>query len=1058
MRSLIEFFIRYSVPTNIIIIGFLVFGLVGISKMKSSFFPLIPDRFLSVNVSYPGASPEEMEEGIVQRIEENLKGIQGIERVTSVSSESSANIRIELLRGYDANQALLDVKNAVDAVTSYPAMMENPIVAKINEMRSTVSFAVTGKEIPLKTLKATAREIEGDLLALSGISQVELRGFPDEEIEIAVKEEKLRAYNLTFQQLSNAIASTNIIVTGGMIRTEEEDYSIRAKNRNYYADELDYIVVSANQNGDLIRLRDVAEVRGRFSESPDKSEVNGELSVVVDVSNTNSEDMIATADQVLEYVEAFNDSHENLELVILRNSSTVLKQRTALLVKNAWQGMLLVLFFLAVFLNPRLAFWVAIGLPVSFLGYFMLADYAGVTINVISLFGLIIVLGILVDDGIVISENIYNHYEKGKSRTQAAIEGTMEVLPSIISAILTTIVAFCAFFFIDGNLGYFFSEIAIVVMITLGISLIEALLILPAHLAHSKAMAKGRKKYKINVWGDHIMDFMREKLYAPSLKFFLTYRTFGFCLIMLTLVTTLFFIFNVKIIKTTFFPNMASDIASVSLRMPQGTSQNVTDSILNKLEEGAYKVGEAFREVQEDGRNPIRFIETRLGPGTSNASIRIFLLEGEERSFEAGVFANALRDTIGFVYGVEQLSFRSGGRFGGLPISASFESSNVGELKAAKEELKEFMQKDPRLADVQDDDPAGVKEIRLTLKPAAYMLGFTLNGLMSQVRAGFFGVQAQRLQRGRDEIRVWVRYDLQDRNSIANLDEMWITTPMGTKVALGEIADYTIQRGEVAINHLDGRRMITISSEVGNTTETESEIMESLKSTIIAQILAKYPSVRVSYEGQSREANKVMNSAFSVLTIILSVIFFIIAFAFRTYTKQFLFLPIIILSLVGVAWGHYLHGKPINIFSALGVIALVGILVNDGLVLLAKFNQNIKDGMGFDEAVFNAGKARFRAIFLTTVTTVAGLTPLLFEKSRQAQFLKPMAMSIIYGIMFATILTLVLLPLLLSYHNTLKRVLHWLLKGSWPTKEEVERAWTEKEEEAVVLYQKESDE
>jgi multidrug efflux pump subunit AcrB len=474
MKKIISYFIKFPVAVNVIIFAFLIFGTIGAMSIKSSFFPLAESKLISINLIYPGASPAEMEEGVVLKIEDNLKGIVGVERVTSISQENSARISVETIRGKNIDVVLADVKNAVDRVPSFPSGMEPPIIAKVETTRPTISFTLSGDNIPLRTLKQYAREVENDLRSIEGISQVSISGFPDEEIAISVRENDLRAYNLSFQDVANAVSKTNILITGGNIKTSAEDYLIRANNRSYYGDELLSIIVRAELNGDIIRLKDVADIEDTWSETPDRSYFNNKNAINISVSNTNSEDLIVSAENVRQYIDKFNQQYDNVQLDVSSDSSITLNQRTQLLIKNAAMGVLLVLLFLAIFLNARLAFWVAVGIPISFFGMFIFAAQLGVTINVLSLFGMIIVIGILVDDAIVIGENIYHHYEKGKSPIRAAIDGTIEVLPPVISALLTTMIAFSTFFFLEGRIGEFFGEVSVVVILTLLVSIIEA--------------------------------------------------------------------------------------------------------------------------------------------------------------------------------------------------------------------------------------------------------------------------------------------------------------------------------------------------------------------------------------------------------------------------------------------------------------------------------------------------------------------------------------------------------------------------------------------------------
>ena len=1042
MKNIVSYFIKYPVAVNVILIAVVAFGLIGAIRLKSSFFPLVESQNISIQLTYPGASPREMEEGVVIKIEDNLRGLIGIDRVTSVSSENSARINVEIIKGFDIDIILADVKNAVDRVPSYPSGMEPPVVSKVENRRETVSFSVSGKEIPLKTLKEIARGLENEIRNIEGISQVSISGFPDEEIEIAVRENDLRAYDLTFQEVAQAVSGSNILTTGGRVKTDEEEYLIRANNRSYYGDELDFIVVRADNNGRVIRLKDVATVRDKWSETPDRVFYNGLESIQVLVESTDNEDLISSAEKVNAFIEKFNAEHDNVRLDVTRDSSITLIQRTKLLMNNGGIGVILVVLLLSIFLKPRIAFWVATGIPISFFGMFIFAGSAGITINVLSLFGMIIVIGILVDDGIVIGENIYHHYKKRKSPIRAAVDGTLEVIPPIVSAVLTTIVAFSTFFFLDGRIGSFFSEVAAIVMLTLSVSLVEAMIILPAHIAHSKALASDQKTYLFNVYGDRFMNWMRDKLYGPYLAFFLKNKFLGFAIPLSMFLVTIGALKG-GIIRTTFFPTIASDRIAITLKMPQGTNENITDSIITKIEKAAWDVNEDFLGLQSGGKNIVDNIIKRVGPGTSTASVDVNLLPGEERDFSSDIIANAIQEKMGPIYGAESVQYGSGSNFGGRPVSVSLVGNNIEDLKAAKEELKVAFNEIPNLKDVADNDPAGIKEIKIQLKDNAYLLGLTLNQVMAQVRSGFFGFQAQRFQRGRDEIKVWVRYELGDRQSIKDLDGMWINTPSGAKVPFSEIASYTIARGEISINHLDGQREIRVEADLKDPKDSASDILEMVKTDIMPGIKAKYPTVSALYEGQNREANKVAVSAKLIIPVILAIIYALIAFTFRSYSQPLILFLMIPFSLIAVLWGHWLHGFPVNILSWLGIIALIGIVVNDGLVLIGKFNLYLKEGMHFEEALLRAGKSRFRAIFLTSVTTIAGLAPLIFETSRQAQFLIPMAISIAYGIGLATFLTLLMLPILLYSWNSFRVWGHWLLTGKKPTREEIERAIVE---------------
>ncbi|WP_422859516.1 efflux RND transporter permease subunit [Flagellimonas sp. S174] len=1037
MKKIIAYFIKYPVAVNIFIVGFLIFGYFGFQQLNSSIFPLSDPTIINVQVSFPGASPKEVEEGVVEKIERDLEGLEGIDRVTSISRENTGTVSIEVLTDFDINLVLDEVKNAVDGIPSFPLGSEPPVVETIKPTRPGISFVLVGENVPLSILKKTAQEIEDDFLRMEGISQITLSGFPEEEIEISVTEERLRSLDVTFNDISNAVSNANILVTGGTVRTGNEEYTIRAENKAKYASKLENIVVKHNEAAGKVLLRDVAKTINTFNESPDIIKFNGKTAIAIALTNTNSEDLIGSAEKAREYQKKFNEEHDNLSMEITSDFSVVIEDRIALLLENAILGMILVLLLLSFFLRPRVAFWVAFGLPISFFGMFILLPHYGVTLNMLSLFGMILVIGILVDDGIVIAENIYSRHEKGESNIKAAVNGTMDVLVPILSAIATTILAFSIFFFLDGQIGSFFGDIAAVVAITLAVSLIEALIILPSHLAHSKDLKGKGKTYRFNVWGDQFIHFLRDRVYSPALRFTLKNKFISFSVLMFLFILTLG-AFGAGLIKLTFFPSNASDQITITLNTPEGTGERVTDSLSTYVEEKIWKVNEELGK-NELGEPYIQSSLRQVGPSSSQSTITLNLSPSESRTLSSSDIANRIREKVGNIPMAEELSFDSGRNVGGMPISISLQSKNLESLEEAKEIVYAELRKNPDIKDIVDTSPKGGKEIRLELKENAQILGLTLNGVMSQVRSAFFGKEVQRIQRGQDEIKIWVRYSDEDRSSISNIQNIQISTQNG-RIPLSEIATLSIQQGEVAINHLDGIRELTIEADLANSKASPTEIMQDLTTRVPLLLKDDYPDVNVGAEGQNREVDRITESASQVLPVIIFLIYVTIVFAFRSYSQPLILLAIVPFCLIGVAWGHWLHGFPMSILSYLGIIGLIGIVVNDGLVFTGKFNSYLKEGLPFDEALYETGRARFRAIFLTSITTIAGLAPLMLERSLQAQFLIPMAISISYGIAIATLLTLFLLPILLSVSNYVKVYVKYFMTGVKPKREKVERA------------------
>lgn len=1042
MRKLIAYFIKYPVSVNTLLAIITVFGFIAYTKLTASFFPLVESRIINVQLVYPGASPEEIEEGVVGIIEEKLQGVSGIERVTSKSKENSGLVTVEVEKGYNTSTALDDVQNAVNGINNFPTDLEKPIVFLRENTFFTINYAITGDNISLHALKDYARQVEKDLLSHDGISKVKLQGFPEEEIEVSFDDDALRRHNLTIEEAGLLLRSSNIDITGGSVKTSKEELLVRSRNKGYYAKEVEDLVIKSSENGNLLRLKDIAKVTDKWAEDPNRIYINGKPGVEVLVESTDREDLLKNAVYVNEYFTEFAKRNPQLTATLIKDQSETLNERKQLLFENGAIGVFLVLLLLSMFLNIRIAFWVAMGLPVSFLGMFILALWAGVTINVISLFGMIVVIGILVDDGIVISENIYWHFEKGKSAIRAAIDGTMEVLPAVFSAIITTMVAFSFFFLVDGRAGDFFSELSFVVIATLFVSMIEALIILPAHLAHSKALHSSEKTSKswLERFTDKAMYIMRDRIYAPVLRFCLNHKIFAFLFPVGLLIVTIGAIKG-GYIKFTFFPNLERNEIPVVLNLPPGTNENLTNAELEKIEQGIWRVNDRIKKEDPDGKNIVVNIERKVGPATNEGEVKAILIGSEFRNYSSDELSGMFRDEVGPIENADKLTYGTASAFG-KPVSVTFLGSDPLELELAKNELKREMQAIPELKDVVESVQQGRREIDIQLTDKAYSLGFTEAQVMAQVRRGYFGYEAQRLQRGKDEVKVWVRYNEDQRSSIQQLEDMRIRSVSGQLIPLKELATMKIERGVVDIDHLDGEKQITIEAELSSKMVSAPVVISQIKANIIPNILAKYSSITPLFEGQNREAAKTQASSKFALPFVLISILAIITFTFRSIAQALIILVLLVpFSLIGVAWGHFIHGQQMSILSFLGVVALIGIIVNDSLVLVGKMNSFLKEGYSFKDAVYQAGYVRFRAIFLTSMTTIAGLAPLIMEKSFQAQFLIPMAISVAYGIGIATMLTLILLPVFLSAWNNIKRSLGWVWNaGEMPSAESVEPA------------------
>lgn len=1054
MRNFISFFIKYPIWSNAIKILIMGLGLVSLLFMKSSFFPERESKAININLVYPGASPEEIERGVIQKIEDNLRGVQGIERFQSTSKENSGSINIDVLQNYDTDDVLQDVKNAVDRINSFPLDMEPPVVAKRPQIEFAISFSISG-EVDLRTLKTVSQNVEDDLREVDGISQVNITGFPDEEIVLELKEENLRKYNMTFDMAANALKSANVDMSAGAIKSDNEEIFIRLENKKYYAEELQDVVIMSTRDGKRVTVSDLGEIKNKWSENPQRTYVNTKPAVMVTVNKIYGENIIEIADRVKEYVEDFNEKNSNVQAQVIDDATKSLNERIDMLISNGVVGALLVMLSLALFLNLRLAFWVALAIPFCFLGMFLVALISGITINVISLFGCIVVVGILVDDGIVVAENIYQNYEAGEKPFKAALEGTMQVIKSVFFAIITTVVAFMPFFFLDTP-GPRISDMSFVVIFTLVFSFLEALLILPTHLAHSKALQGSPKDIKgIRKHVNTAFEYFKNKIYVPILDFLLNHKLIAFA------IGTAFLLITVGgigsgIIRTTFFPNIEVFSFAINVELPSGSREFETNKVLDKIENAVWRVNDQI--IEERGQTPdiVEKVVKNValsdagwgrmeGSGANKGNLKIILSSDDEiRGIQTLRFASLVKQEVGPLYNVEKAEFGSTGFFG-KPISVRLIARDLDELQKAKQEIKQGMFDYAELRDVTDNDPQGLREIKIQLKEKAYLLGFTSMEISRQIRQGFFGSEVQRIQRGQDEVKVWVRYVEKDRSGIDKFEDMRIRSANGNQYPLEELISYRVERGPISINHVNGRRELTVEAEVVNPDEEIPKLKSRIDEEIVQPILAKYPSVTTIESGQTYRLKK-LQAGTPYLLIAIVLMYFLIALSFQSFAQALIVMGMLPLGIAGALWGHVIQGNIFSVMSFYGIIALVGIIVNDSIVLINTMNFNIKSGMPYYDSLRNAAISRFRPILLTSITTILGLIPLLSETSIQAQFLIPMAISVAYGLFFASIFIIFLLPTFLLILNSYKAWVWKLIYKESPKRKWLEPAWQEEEE------------
>ena len=1009
MKAFISYFIKYPITANLLMFLIFVFGIVGLNSLRSTFFPEMESRTILVQAISAGLSPIEVEESITKKIENKLEAVSGVENITSSSLENTSSIYIEMERGENMYVGLQNVNNAVDQI-NFNVDIDELFIRKIEFIMPTISFSVSSDE-DLDYLKKIDI-IEDELKSTNGISEVSVTGLPEKEIEISVSEKKLLAYNLTLNEISSAVLQNNINLTGGKIEVNQNEYLLRSNNKQNSSLEIENIIVRVNENGSPLYLKDIANVKENWSKSLIERYRKNKRSVNITISNTETQDILFIANYVKDYVEKFNLNNEKAEAKILFDASTPLKQRIDLLTKNGAIGFLLVLLFLTMFLHPRVSFWVALSIPISFLGMFFLAPSAPITINMMTMYAMILVIGILVDDGIIIGENIIRKFESGLNRYDAAVEGTMEVFPAVFAGVSTTAVAFLSFFFFEGMMGEFGWQMGFVVIVTLIFSLVEGAFILPAHIAYSKALDKKQRKNKLSIFFNNIINSLRDKYYKPLLSIFLKRIYLGY-LFFIGLFVIFVFLSGVKF---TFFPSIELDDLYVEYKIKPGSTLEKTKDYGDEL----IKIVNEVNSLLEDSLDTkvIRSKELKLGPKSHNGQIQLFLEAPENRGIKAYEIVEKLRKNLNKVDGLENLIIGVGDPFG-KPLSFALLGNNSKDLEEASILFSNGLKDIEGVAASSTDYEYGPDEINFTLNEKAKSLGLTNYQILSQVRQGFFGTQVQDLQKNKDEMKLWIRFSEKEKNSFSSLESMKIRTNKGL-YPLTELVDFNIDNKIVSINRKNGSKIIEIEGELASENAYSSDIISEVEKKLFPIIKEKYPSVRMELAGSSDEGTITANSMKKIMPVFGFLILCIVLITFRSKAQTFLVFLLMPFTLVGVYFGHLLHGMPISVLSGFGVVALIGVLVNDALVFITSFNLRLKKGESFLVALEITSINRFRPIILTTITTVFGLLPLIFEKSMQAQFLIPMAISLSYGIIMATLLTLLFLPVLLLTVNNIR--------------------------------------
>jgi multidrug efflux pump subunit AcrB len=1017
-RGPIAWMAGHTVAANLLMVVFLVGGLIFAGQIKKEVFPDFELDFVDISVAYPGASPEEVERGIVLAIEEAVQGLDAIKQVTATAKEGAATVSIEIMEGKNIQRVAQDVRSAVDRITSFPEDAEDPQVTIAQRKRYVVSLALYG-DLGESILRETAERVRDRLLQDPGITQVDLYGIRDYEISISVPQSTLRAYGLTLDGIAQAVRRAAVELPGGSIKTESGDVLVRMTERRDFGPEFGRIPIITTNDGTQVLLSDIAEVVDGFEETESFASYNGHPAILIDIYRVGDQTPLEVSQAVLQRV---SDIRPNLppgiHLVTQNDFSDIYRQRMDLMLRNGYFGLALVFILLAVFLEPRLAFWVSLGIPISILGSLFFLPAAGVSINVISMFAFIITLGIVVDDAIVAGENMYHHRQAGKPWLQAAVSGTREISMPVIFSVLTNIVAFSPLFFVSGFMGKVFRQIPIVVVAVFAISLIESLLILPAHVGHRKLRPETglfgwilRQQQRFSDWFARLV----RTRYGPLLELALRRRYIFLSLGAAVLILTVSYV-NSGRMGFELFPKIESDFAQATAVLPYGSAVQKTQAVQQSLVAAAQKL-----VADHGGSNLAQGIFAEIEG--NETKVRIYLVPPDVRPLSTTQLASLWREQVGPLPGLESLKFESdaGGPGRGSAIDVELSHRDVKILAQAGAEVAEALGFYPNVADIDDGYSPGKQQLDFKIRPEARSLGLRAQDIARQLRNAYYGAEALRQQRGRNEVKVMVRLPRNERVSEHHLETMILRTPAGKEIPLSEAVDIQRGRAYTSIDRRNGRRVITVSADVRPRSQTD-QVLASLTDEILPALHDKYPGLTYSFEGRLADRRESMHSLKVGLMFALLVIYAMLAIPFNSFIQPFIIMLSIPFGIVGAVIGHIIMGYSLSVMSTFGVVALSGVVINDSLVLIDFANRQQKAGENCHDAIHHAGIHRFRPILLTTLTTFGGLAPMIFETSRQARFMIPMALSLGFGILFATVISLILVPCFFLVVEDLRQV------------------------------------
>ena len=1037
MRGMINWFAHNSVAANLLMLMIIAGGILATGSVREEVFPEIELDMINIEVPYLGAAPEEVEEAVNVRIEEQIQGIDGIKEIQSTATEGMGVVMVELQLGADTRRVVDEVKSNIDAITTFPLETEKPIIREMTNTMQVVDIAVSGNVDPF-TLKQVTDQVRDELTAIPEITQVKVASAPPYEISIEVSEVALRRHGLTFDQVANAVRQSSLDLPGGSVRTERGEILLRTIGQAYRGAEYEDLVLWTRADGSRLRLGDVATVVDGFEETDQYARFDVAPTMMVSVFRTGEQSALELAALSHEYVaNAQARLPEGITLTIWQDSAKMLSQRLSLMLRNGLLGFLLVFVVLALFLELRLAVWVSLGIPISFFGAIALMPGLDVSVNVLSMFGFVLVLGIVVDDAIIVGENIYRHQEEHGDGMRASVEGGYEIAKPVVFAVLTTVAAFSPLLFVPGMMGKIFKVIPLVVIPCLLFSLVECLQILPAHLAHiPKRKRPGPWRRFQSLFSNGLKRFIRE-VYQPFLEIALRWRYLTAAVGVATMVITIGLVASGRPVFR-FFPNIEADFMAASVTMPQGTPVDTTSDAVEKLEAGAARLRQAL--LEQTGEDYFLHVSAAVGDqpmaqrgggpmgpsgGIASANIGevvIELLPTELRLFSSEELGTMWREATGPIPEAVAVGFNSSIMSPGDDVDVQLMGSDLDQLRDAANEVKRRLAGFAGVYQVSDSFRAGKEEMKLGIKPAAETLGLTLQDLGRQVRQAFYGEEAQRIQRGRDDVRVMVRYPRDERRSLGDLENMRIRTPDGAEVPFRQVAVVEPGRGFAAIKRVDRNRAVNVTAGVDASVTSAGDVIAALETRILPEVLPRFPGVNYSFEGVMAEQQEAVGGLQNGFMLALLMIFALLAVPLKSYVQPLIIMSAIPFGLVGAVWGHIAMGLDVTMMSMFGLVALSGVVVNDSLIMVDFINRRRAQIDNLVEAVREAGMRRFRPILLTSLTTFFGLAPLMFNKSFDAAFMVPMAVSLGWGVVFATFITLVLVPTIYLILEDIRRM------------------------------------